>query len=456
MHILKYHNRFSRRNFMKTSGALAGAGVLAPLWDVIAADGDASRAYPDEHLSLSVLTKGKINDTDVLDANNVEYVKDLLDPITYIQIAQQGRIVDLYPTTTDIMKINPPEYTEASLSNRGKAIFDEKGNVRTKDGEPWIGGNPFPDAKTATEVLAGHTLSWGRHDVTHYCVDETDLDSEGNELYHYQFIWIEVAGTGRLVLDPKPHFNKDVLRYNTALFTYPNDVKGTSLLNVWPYDQSKYPDFHGYLPAFKRVRRFPTNQRFEPIIVGSTFFITDAWMTGDPYLTWGNFKIVDRGPYLGCVHRAWNPTGENWKHPRAGGKSGNKFLRVPMELIPECIVVDLEPTGYPRSPYSKKRIWFDARTLTPMVMNSYDRRGEVWKQWEGSFDTYEKDGHRWDGGRKNAFWSWTHVHSHDIQSDKMTILQHVNKVAGGYEERVDDPDVYSEFCSQAAIRRLGV
>ena len=159
MHVLKYHNRFSRRNFMKSSGALAGAGVLAPLWDVIAADGDASRAYPDEHLSLSVLTKGKINDTDVLDASNVEHVKDLLDPITYIQIAQQGRIVDLYPTTTDIMRINPPEYTEASLSNRGKAIFDEKGNVRTKDGEPWIGGNPFPDARTAQEVLAGHTLS---------------------------------------------------------------------------------------------------------------------------------------------------------------------------------------------------------------------------------------------------------------------------------------------------------
>jgi hypothetical protein len=27
-----------------------------------------------------------------------------------------------------------------------------------------------------------------------------------------------------------------------------------------------------------------------------------------------------------------------------------------------------------------------------MVMNSFDRRGQVWKQWEGGFDTWDKNG----------------------------------------------------------------
>jgi len=458
MHILKYPKGFTRRHFLQTMGASFGAGVLAPLWDVIAAEGDVTKAYPDELLSIEEYTKGKLKEGDVLDASNVDLVKELLDEISYIQISQQGRVVDLYNTTTDVWKLNPVPYLEATLRNRGQATFDTKGNVVTKDGQPWIGGNPFPDAKTAEEVLAGHNLSWGRHDVTHYCADEYDLNGDGEEEYHYNFVWVELAPVARTVIDPKPYFpgHEDKVRYQAALWTYPNDVKGTSILNIWPYDQSQYPDFFGYLPAFKRVRRFPTNQRFEPVIAGSTFYLTDAWMLGDPTLTWGNFKLIGRGPMLACVHRGWNGHKDpSWAHPLVGGKSGKKFYRLPMELVPEAFVVELEPVGYPRAPYSKKRIWFDARTLTPMVMNGYDRRGQVWKQWEGSFDTYEKEGHRFDGGQKHPYWSWTCAHVHDIQTDRISRIEQVRAIAGGYETRVNDPKAYDTYCTQAAIRRLG-
>ncbi len=458
MHIRKYDRGFSRRHFLQASAAGATAGVLAPLWDVIAAEGDIGKAYPSELLSLEEFTKGKLKAGDVLDANNVDTVKDLLDEITYIQIKQQGRVCDLRPTTTDVWKLNPPPYLEATVANRGKAKFDDKGNVVTADGQPWIGGNPFPDAKTAEEVLAGHNLSWGRHDVTQYCVDEHDLGPDSQEEYAYQFFWVEVAAVARTVLDPKPYFpgHEDKIRYQAAVWTAPNDVKGTSILNIWPYDQTQYPDFFGYLPAFKRVRRFPTNQRFEPVIAGSTFYLTDAWMTGDPTLTWGNFKLVSRGPMLACVHGAWNGHKDpDWHHETCGGSNGKRFYRVPMELVPEAFVVELEPTGYPRAPYSKKRIWFDARTLTPMVMNSFDRRGAVWKQWEGSFDTYEKEGARFDSGQKHPIWSWTHVHSHDIQSDRITRFEQVRAIQGGFQTTYNDPEAYEKYCTQAAIRRLG-
>ncbi|MCC7411999.1 MAG: DUF1329 domain-containing protein, partial [Gammaproteobacteria bacterium] len=280
MHIMKFTRDYTRRHFLETLGAGCTAGVLAPLWDVIAAEGDIGKAYPEELLSIEAFTKGKLKEGDVLDASNVDLVKDLLDEVTYLQISQQGRLVDLYNTTTDVWKLNPVPYLEATLRNRGQAMFDGKGNVVTKDGQPWIGGNPFPDASTAEEVLAGHNLSWGRHDVTQYCIDEYDLNGDGDEEYHYNFFWVEVAGVGRTVIDPKPYFpgHEDKIRYQAAVWTSPNDVKGTSILNIWPYDQTQYPDFYGYLPAFKRVRRFPTNQRFEPVIAGSTFFLTDAWM----------------------------------------------------------------------------------------------------------------------------------------------------------------------------------
>lgn len=458
MHIMKYGKGWTRRHFLATSGAGFGAGVLMPLWKAVAADGNISKAYPDEMMSIEAYTKGKIKPGDILNANNVEYVKDLLDEITYIQISQQGRIVDIVETTKNVMRLNPPTYIEATARNRGQARFDAKGNVVTKAGQPWIGGNPFPDAKTAHEVIAGHTLSWGRHDVSFNGINETDLDKDGNEIFHYQYLFIEYMATGRISITPRPYMpgEKDKLRFNTILFTYPNDVAGTSLLNIWPYDQSKFPAFLGYLPAFRRVRRFPSSQRFEPIIAGSTFFLTDAWMIGDPFLTWGNFKLIGRQPWLGAVTHNWaGAKNKDWYHERAGGKSGKKFLRLSMEFVPEVFVVDMEPTSYPRAPYSRKRIWFDARTLTPLVMNSFDRRGQVWKQWEGSFDTYDHGGVQWTGGRKDPYWSWCSVHSHDIQSDRISVLEQVREIAGGYVCRVNDPAVYDEFCTEAAIRRLG-
>jgi hypothetical protein len=47
------------------------------------------------------------------------------------------------------------------------------------------------------------------------------------------------------------------------------------------------------------------------------------------------------------------------------------------------IVFEGEPTGYPRAPVSKRRIYIDARNMGPVQAISYDRRGEAWKGFEG-------------------------------------------------------------------------
>ena len=60
MHIMKYGPGFSRRHFLQTMGAGFSAGVLRPLWDVIAEDGKIDRAYPEELLDIGLYTKGKV------------------------------------------------------------------------------------------------------------------------------------------------------------------------------------------------------------------------------------------------------------------------------------------------------------------------------------------------------------------------------------------------------------
>ena len=185
MRIRKYDFNFGRRHFMGQLGkGVLATGVLSPLWKAIADTGDIAGVYPDELMSIEGFTQGKVSTGDMITADNVELVKDLLDPIRYTQIAQMGRQMRMIDTTTDIMKLSAREYNEATLRNYGKAMFNADGNVVTKEGKPWIGGNPFPNPTTALEVFAGITLSWGRHDASFYAIKEQDVGPSGDVEYN--------------------------------------------------------------------------------------------------------------------------------------------------------------------------------------------------------------------------------------------------------------------------------
>ena len=457
MWIKKFPHDFSRRHFLKqlSSGVIA-TGVLAPLWPTIARCGDVASAYPDELLSIEAYTKGAISTGDTISADNLEQVRDLLDPIRAEQIQRLGRKLRVIDTTTDIMQLNPWEYIEATLRHQGQATFDKKGNVVTKEGKPWIGGNPFPDSRNAVELFANATLSWGRHDISCYATKEYDLDAKGRVSYKYDSFWAELAPVGRITVEPKPYWpgHEDKLRYQSVFFVSPNEVKGTSFLNIWHYDQSKFPDLYGYLTAFKRVRRFPANQRFEPLVPGSTLYLSDAWAAGDPYLTWGNFRVVGQGPMLASVSRSWNADHDNWKHGTHGGPSGEMFWDTDVEMVPEAIVVDAEPVMYPRAPVSKKRVWFDARTLLPISMVTFDRRGKVFRSFDGAYSLY-KQGDKVVKDGQHPYWSWTRLHAHNVQTDRITRLEQVKKIAGGYKTSTNDPSVYQRYLTKSALTQRG-
>lgn len=458
MHLLKFDFDYSRRAFLAKAGTLAGAGVLAPLWPLIAKGADISKAYPDELMSIDAYTKGKIKTGDLITAANVDIVKDLLTPIAYKQVKEMGRRIRIVPTTKDVSRLFPHDYFEATLKNAGKASFGTDGNIYAPGGERWIGGNPFPDAKTPLEVYANLTLSWGRHNSAIYAVKDWDIGPDGKVNYQYDFAWIEENTCGRLgagggVGPYTGDSHKDKLRYQTVLFTGPSDVRGTGYLNTWYYDQKKFPDLVGYVPAFKRVRKFPTNQRFEPLAPGLTFYLSDAWAAGDPMLTWGNYKLVERRPMLGAVsnNQVDDP---NWELPTHGGPQGLTFYEYNMELIPECLVVDAEPVGFPRAPIGKKRAWIDARNMMYIGYHTYDRRGELFKSFEPAYGLYEKNGVR-DLTGKHTTWSWTSIMTHDIQANRMSRFVQAKQIAGGFKSARNVEGVYEKYLTEQALSRLG-
>ena len=240
--------------------------------------------------------------------------------------------------------------------------------------------------------------------------------------------------------------------------------------NEWYCGQAKFPELYGYLPAFKRVRRFPTNQRFEPLVAGINLFLSDAWAAGDPMLTWGNWKISHRGPFLGAMHYQWRPDQPNYEHPTVGGPKGTSFYNVGKSLIPEIIVLEGEPTGFPRAPLSKRRIYLDARNIEYPQAISYDRRGEIWKSFEPGFAMYDTDMDKGKPGvpdygssiRKAADgrteWSWNWVISNDIQSKRITRFCQSESCTGGWKSAYDsvEPNKFiADYITQAAMRRLG-
>lgn len=457
MRIIRYDRDYSRRRFLASvARGAAAAGVLMPLWDAIAQTGDIKRAYPDELLSIEAYTKGRIKAGDEISADNVESVKALLEPIKYAQIAQMGRRLRIAPTTTDIMRLSPWEYLEASLRNRGQARFDARGNVVTAGGQPWIGGNPFPDATTGLELFASLTLSWGRHDASMYAIKEYDVGPDGEVDFNYELGWAELSPVGRVSMEPRPYWpgKEDKLRYQSVFFLKPDAVNGTSFLNIWPYDQHSFPDLYGYLKEFKRIRQFPTDQRFEPLIAGSTLYLSDAWAAGDPLHTWGNYRIVDRGPLLAAVSGGWWPAHPNWEHTTHGGPKGRTFWDTTVELVPETIVVEAEPVKFPRAPVSRKRVWFDARTGLPVAMVTYDRRGEPYHSFDAAFALYEA-GERSVPDGKHPYWSWGHVHAFNLQTRRMTRLEQVREISGGHRSVANDPRLYDQYLTNTALMRLG-
>ena len=456
-HLQRYGHDYSRRFFLEAAGrGLLRAGVLCSAWAAFLRSGSVAAAYPDELLSIEDYTRGRLKPGDTIDAGNVEHVKDLLDPVRYKQIATLGRKLTLAPTTTDLTRLNPLPYLEATARHRGKARFDTTGNIVTTEGQPWIGGNPFAEPSSALEVFAAHTLSWGRHDVSVYASKEVDLDPEGNIQYQYASVWAEMATVARTVVDPKPYWAGEAgkLRYQSVLFTEPADVRGTVYLNVWPYNQNEFPQLYGYLPAFKRVRSFPTNQRFEPLVAGAELYLSDAWAAGDPFLTWGNYRVVQRGPHLAAVSGGWSSAHPNWEHATHGGPKGQMFWDQVVELVPEVIVIEAEPVRFPRAPVSRKRVWFDARTLVPFQMVSFDRRGELFRHFDASFASYEDAGGRVKDGTQ-PYWSWATVHAYNVQTRRMTRIEQVREVAGGHGMRVNDASVYEKYLTTSAMQRLG-
>ena len=368
----------TRREFLKKTGLWAGAGLLQPVLSLVDAGKSIAAAYPEEVLSIEKFTKGKIKPGMIISKDNAGLVKDISPEGLYLEL-QRGAQIKIAEATTAPDAIIAPYWVQTTLRNKGKAILDKKGQLWTNDGQPWIGGDPFPEPKTGLEAMWNHKSNLTRYDDVREIASEKNIDSHGEVVREGTAFVVAVQTVGRLARDPKPIIPGYKDEHYRAVLTFlkPFDVYGLASLSTVYYDNTRLPDTDLYIPALRRTRRVPSTQRFEPASPYSALFVSDLGLHNDPLLTW-SWTLVGRKPLLA-------PSPSNRGHfapsdkrePFTFVESNDKFPRSTWELRPEMLAVDGTPPA--DSPYGKKRMYIDAIYNRAQTADIWDRAGRLWK-----------------------------------------------------------------------------
>jgi hypothetical protein len=370
---------WTRRDFLKATGTWAGAGLLQPVLPLIGAGKSIAAAYPEEVLSIEIYTKGRVKPGMIISKDNFELVKDIAPAGLFVEL-QRGRQIKIGETSLQPDAVEPGFWVEATLRNKGQAVLDQRGQLWTKDGKPWIGGAPFAEPKNGLEAIWNYKFNPRRYDDVIGISKVASVDTNGNVLRRDGAMFMQIQTVGRLVVDPKPVLPKYKDENHRTLFlaTYPFDVYGLEVASTIYYDAAKLPDTDMYIPTLRRTRRVPSTQRFESVLPYSIYYTTDLDLQNDPVLTW-SWKLAGRKPMLGPSPsnrgaRIKGATKEDFVFP----DTEEKFPRSTWELRPEMLLVDGVP-HLPGANYSKKRMYIDGIYHRAQVADIWDMAGRLWK-----------------------------------------------------------------------------
>ena len=78
----------------------------------------------------------------------------------------------------------------------------------------------------------------------------------------------------------------------------------------------------------------------------------------------------------------------------------------------------------------------------------------MFKSFDPIYSLYEKGNLR-DMTGKHTTWSWTRIHCHDIQSNRMSRLCQNKEISGGIKSARNVEGLYEKYLTEQAIARMG-
>ena len=356
-------------------GSLIGANIPS-IEDVTA-----GKASPP---TIEDLTGGKVKNDGLVDKNNVELVKEYLTAGMY-EMVKRGMVLKM-GTQLPPDQLNPKVFREATERNRGKAVTDENGVVYyEKIGAPWLGGIPFPNAKTGMEAMGNFYYgfvwdSWRSLNDMWYVNSRGEVyKTVGQEL---QF----VKCSGRTTLPPLgtiPGY-ENLLTKRISVATSPREITGLGQFSVRYYDFAKtYDTGFAYLPAFKRTIRVSATT-WQDNIAGSDLTYGDGDGFQEPSSGW-DFKLLGKKFLL--VHEPKTPfpmlDGKGGPSKNVQFDGGKRYPRLGWVIWPVDVV---EAIPKIKHIYGKRvlhiSIWPYWPCMSQIVATDiYDRQMKLWKEY---------------------------------------------------------------------------
>jgi hypothetical protein len=401
-----------RPALLPRSPALLGAALLActalPCWagdvpeDVL---NMAFYTYRDGAPKVDGLAPGS-----TITKTNVEAVKDYLNPAMYGFI-KKGEYEMQVGETFDFTL--HPKYIEATRKNAAGVTIEPNGTLKN-----YVAGRPFPQEPDAKDPLAGLKLAWnfqyGRVWGDLGCIDPFIWDYRNYEtakversivfdkfcLKRYSF---------RTVDEPAPDFKPNPAELYRGIYVRvaaPQDLKGTQLLIQKFKDDLKLSDAYLYLGFQRRVRRLATGQTTDAFL-GSDLMIEDfeGYNGRISDMTWtykGSKTLLlpfwDRAMVKskGRQHKTTQDDGSTWDYTGFGGKA-QCHPDAPFQLR-TTYVIEAKPKD-PGHPVGKRVFYMDAQTAEFPIVEIYDQKGELWKQFVVGWVHAERGAHPINRGK---------------------------------------------------------
>lgn len=328
----------------------------------------------------------------LINKSNVEAAKEYLNPAMY-DFIKKGEYEMQVGETFDFTL--HPKFIEATRKSAGNVTIEANGTLKN-----YISGRPFPQEPDLKDPQAGLKLAWnfqyGRVWGDLGCIEPFIWDFRNYEtakversivfdkfcLKRYAF---------RTVDEPTPDFIPNPSQLYRGIYVRvgePQDIKGTQLLIQKFKDDTKLSDAFLYLGFQRRVRRLATGQTTDAFL-GSDLMIEDFegynGRISDMSWSYKGIKTMmlpfwDRTAVKskGRQHKTIQEDGSTWEYTGFGGK-GQCHTDAPFQLR-TVYVVEAKPkeAGHP---IGKRIYYMDAQTAEFPIVEIYDRKGELWKQF---------------------------------------------------------------------------
>lgn len=366
-----------RRARLRGAGLTAGVGLLL-----------AGQAVAQEPVAaLDAAAEPPLAEGRIVGFAQVELLRELL-PKPYWDhrryFLYPGMELEIGPARRDYSPASA--YLEATERNRGSARIGQDGAL-----EGYVAGLPFPvdEIDCAGDPEAGVKLIWdfihrwqgfGAKATFRY----TYLDRGEVLPLHYQ----GTTSAWLLKHRPEPQFaalGGDVFKDESRLMVvgfevdHPPTARGTRTLtyryadSFGPLATSRPEETWLYARQVRRVRKISETQRSQSV-AGTDFSFDDLFTFSGlpPQYRW---KCVREARVLAPMNT--RKLGFPYSEDGDYGPNGVSYASDRWELR-NAFVIEMTPKDSSH-PYSRKVIWLDRQTLTPLYSFAYDQTGALWK-----------------------------------------------------------------------------